>query len=168
VVHPVGPGSRVLITTIATKPAPVYWETAPRHRKLGGIFVINEHLAALDLIRQGAFFQTFFADPTQQPIVFQPRYRASAPDSASWGVPGYASLSDDDLTAIERLAYPYLATWWQKFDYVLVMNAGALPDAGAYLPRCLELVRAADVAALYRVHPDPGVAVPSDCALPRE
>ncbi|MEJ0097631.1 MAG: hypothetical protein WDM84_06520 [Bauldia sp.] len=44
----------------------------------------------------------------------------------------------------------YLADWAQNFDYVLLLDAGAT-DAAALRPDRLELLKASDMAALYRV-----------------
>jgi hypothetical protein len=166
IVRPVPPASRVLLVTTIGRDAPEYWAAAPARRKLAGMILANEHLPALYLIQQGVFFQSFFSDPTQQPIVTLPPYRASAPDSASWGAPSYALLGARELEPLERTAYPYLREWWKKFDYVLVMNAGGMTGAEDFLPRCLEPLGAADVAALYRVRANPAVATPADCAAP--
>ncbi len=67
------------------------------------------------------------------------------------GPPSYSLLSGSDAGK-----YPYLADWRSKFDYVLVMNAGGMPDAAHFLTETLTPLSLGGVAALYRVRPQEG------------
>ena len=55
----------------------------------------------------------------------------------------------------DRFAHaPYLADWPAHFDFVLLLDAGALPHPDRLLPDRLRLLNRSDMAALYRVrHP---------------
>ena len=163
-VQAVPAASRVLIVTADQADAPDYWAGAPRNRTLGGIVPANEHMAAVALIERKAFFQTFFADPTQQPVAVLPPYRASASPTASWGAPSYSALGQADLGPWLRAAHPYLVGWWKRFDYVLVLNAEAVPSGDKFLPRCLVPVSATGLAAVYRIQATDNVRSGADCA----
>jgi hypothetical protein len=55
------------------------------------------------------------------------------------------------LAPIPALKFPYLIDWREKYDYVLVVNAGGMANASEFLPDRLELVSITGAAALFRV-----------------
>jgi hypothetical protein len=98
------------------------------------------------LIERHAFWPLLFADARQQPIAVRPTY---APAAYPLGEPpDYRCLAED--RPADLYATPYLADWPEKFDYVLLLDAGAT-DAAALRPDRLELLNQSDMAALYRV-----------------
>jgi hypothetical protein len=151
VISEVAPGSRVLVAQVGLLDSPEYWREAPRVRIIDGLVVGNYHLSALLLIERHAFFQTFFSNPSQQPIAVQPQYSQSASANAEWGPPSFSLLDRKSYTEEELAKYPYLENWESKFDYVLVMNAGGLPAPGDFLRQRLEPLKLADVAATFRI-----------------
>ena len=152
VIAPVPPGARVLVAQVTVQDAPGFWGRAPAVRSIDGLIAANFNLAALLLIEQHAFFSTLFADPAQQPVTVQPPYRDSAQSDAEWGPPSYGVLTDK-LSPENAGKYPYLAGWRSKFDFLLVMNAGGMPDTANFALETLTPLNLGEVAALYRVRP---------------
>ncbi len=155
VIEPVPPGSRVLVMTVDIgKESAAYWRSAPAVRAVEHAYPADVHLPVLLLAERQALAQSLFADPSQQPIVVLPAFAGSAQTRAAAPVPVYRWLRSP-LRDVRQSAYPYLEGWQQRFDYVLIVNAGGLPDPKVFLPDQLELVRLAPVLALFRVrHPD--------------
>ena len=98
------------------------------------------------LIERHAFWPHLFADPRQQPLAVLPPYAALADPLGE--LPSVRQLAVD--TAAGAGQSPYLADWPQKFDYVLLLDAGAI-DAAALRPDRLQLLNRSDMATLYRV-----------------
>lgn len=151
VVALVPPGSRVLVANVTLKDSARYWAHAPVVRRIGELFPANYHLAALLVLERHAMFQSFFADPTQQPIMVRPAYRASAAPTGAWGPPNYLWLDRAYRKPGSLIGYPYLTHWQTRFDYVLVMNAGGMVNPAGFLSDRLKLLKLTAVAALYQV-----------------
>ncbi|HUB48184.1 MAG TPA: hypothetical protein VMB73_24665 [Acetobacteraceae bacterium] len=158
----VPPGSRVLVANEFPDTANPYWKQIPTVSLIASIFPDDYHLPTIFLAQRQAFFQTLFADPTQQPIAFRPEYQRNSVRSAAWGPPSSAMLAKSPLTAVERERYPYLLDWQTNFDYVLVMNAGAMRHPDQFIPGRLSLLGANNLAALYRVRLTTGAAPHTD------
>lgn len=148
-IAPVRPGQRVLAVDVTTQDSPQYWRRIPLSRHITHLASSYWHLPALLVIEQKAFWQGEFALPSQQPWRVQPAYRdASAPAGR---VTSYRDLESKGISADTLREMPFLADWRGTFDYVLVENAGGLPDPGRFLPDDLELLVRNDMAALYRI-----------------
>lgn len=143
VIAGVPPGATVLLMSVPRKDAPDYWEAGPRSRALSNTLRTDFHLPALILIERGAYWSVLFANPAQQPIRLRPRYEHLK--AASERFPQYA-----ELHAQADLALPLL----RGFDYMLLLEAGAVSDLGTFLPGCLTLTAHSDFAALFRVRAD--------------
>lgn len=149
----VPPGSRVLIATVLpdNATARTYWNHVPAVRRIDSIYMDDYHLPTIFLAEGQDFFQTLFADPTQQPIGVRRDYQGDTVSSAAWGPPDYSLLMTSPRTAHDREMYPYLSGWQSKFDYVLVMNAGGMTEPRRFLPNRLKLMEFNDLAALFQV-----------------
>jgi hypothetical protein len=148
VIAPVPPGARVLVVTVDPQDNPAYWDALPRGRGIPGHFRIEFHLPALLLIEHRAFFPCLFTVPSKQPLVTRPPYdRLGAPECQP---PDWQSLVVG--TSVHPVTpAPYLRDWQRNYDFVLLLNAGGAGDLRRFLPDRLDLLGAADVAALYRV-----------------
>ncbi len=140
VIVPVQPGERVFLVSVTPEEAPAYWRDAPAWRRLWTGVALDYHLAALVLLERHAFWPFLFADPAQQPIVTLEPYRTLAE-----AAPSVLPHRQMDAAATSRLG---------GYDYLLLLNAGGEPDLPGYGAGCLRLMRANDVAALYRVNQD--------------
>jgi hypothetical protein len=117
---------------------------AGRGRVLQGFMRLDRHLPALLLLERRAFWPLFFSHAGQQPVRVLPPYdRMSAPSAEP--VPWYA-LSPPQPRDTYLKAYPYLADWRGRFEYVLAV--GPPPQA---VPPGLRLLRTGAVASLYRI-----------------
>jgi hypothetical protein len=139
----VEPGAKIL-------PARADWPLNPPPRDgriLPNVASLDEHLGALAVIEQRAFWPLLFADPRQQPLRVKPPYdriaQPSNPATAPWRY-----LVDDRAPARPTGRFAWLADWRAHFDYVLLMGPKAPPG---FTPRGLELVRAGETASLYRI-----------------
>ncbi len=156
-IAPVQPGSKVLLTISDWEDNPAYWrkgmERSRRVTKLASTFI---HLAALLTIERNAFWPLLFAEPAKQPIQARIPYQdLSIPEG--WP-PSYELLDkerpDEVMDPDDLEEAPYLNRWDRKYDYVLILNAGGVPDLRQVAPTKLELINANDMAALFRVrHP---------------
>jgi hypothetical protein len=151
-IQPIRAGSRVLVTTLPPNPVDYWWRT-PFVRRIAGIFIANEHLPALILLDRHAFWQLLFSARSQQPITILPPYDRSSVAEMNWGAPSYSLLAGDWKVPDNRRKFPYLEDWQSKFDFVLVLNAGGVPDRKSFLAPQLSLLEDTDVAALYRINP---------------
>lgn len=146
-IAPVPAGARVLVARVSSHDMPAYWQKAPRTRRISQDMQADLELGAFLVFERKAFYPLMFANPTQQPLVVLPPYTAlSAPGAAP---PRYQALDSPD--AFDLAEAPYLADWEHKFDYLLLLDAGAIADLAGYLPDRLELLHATDQAALFRV-----------------
>ncbi len=152
-IAPIVPGSRVLVTVVTAQDAPAYWrDVAPVQFIEGGVET-EKHLPALVLLERHSLWPLVFASPSQQPMVVRRAYRASVAPRSLALVPDYMLLREGHLTRADQDAYPYLVQWRAKFDYVLVMQAGGMPDPAKFLPNQLTLLQATPIAALFQVQP---------------
>ena len=138
----VPPGAKVLVFNVPQTEAPAYWDSGPRSRRLSNTLRAEYHLPGLLLIERGAFWPDLFANPGQQPIRLRPDYLELA--RMAHAVPPYAMLrsgEDDGTNVIPR------------FDFVLLLEAGAADDLAGFLPKCAALVVSTDIAALFKVRP---------------
>jgi hypothetical protein len=163
-IAPVQPGSKVLLTISDWEDNPAYWrkgmERSRRVTKLASTFI---HLAALLTIERNAFWPLLFAEPAKQPIHALPPYRhLSIPEG--WP-PSYELLDkerpDEVMDSEDLEEAPYLRGWERHYDYVLILNAGGVPDLRRVAPGKLDLIEANDMAALFRVR-RPLATLPGD------
>ncbi len=135
VIAAVPAGATVDVSTVTPEEAPAYWRGAPWGRRLSDGSTLDGHLAALLLIERRAFWPFLFADPAQQPVALRPRFQLLA--SSAQGMRPHRDVSGSVC----------------GFDFLLLLDAGGEPDLAGYQPDRLALVRAGDVAALFRVLP---------------
>jgi len=152
-IDPIRPGSRVLVTRVAPADAPEYWQHLNAVQRIGGTIYSEYHLPALVLLERRSLWPSFFADPSQQPVMVRPAFHASVAPPLFVPAPSYRELIRDNLSLQEQADYPYLLNWQSKFDYVLVMHAGGMPNPAHFLPDRLSLLTMTDIAALFQVHP---------------
>jgi hypothetical protein len=118
-------------------------------RVLPNLARLDDHLGALAVIERRAFWPLLFADPGQQPLVVRPPYdRLSEPLGAA---APWQDLIDDPPTPPQLAAFPYLADWRTRFDYVLLLG----PKAAGPTPIGLRLIRADEATSLYRIDHSP-------------
>jgi hypothetical protein len=165
----VAPGSRVMVANAKPAGDSSYWAQGPRSRVVARFATTEFHMASLVILERRAFIPTLFSSASQQPIRVLPPYDAL---SARTGVPSeIRDLSPSGWTPEALGNAPYLRDWQQKFDYLLVLNAGAEPDLPARLPPGLELLNRTGIAALFRVQPGaPSAGIPPSAtpAAPRD
>jgi hypothetical protein len=149
-INPIEPGSRVLAVSVSPSTAPNYWErNFYKGRFVPGLFRTEIHIAALALIERRAFWPQLFTESSQKPfrvpITTRPPYRSlSAPAGDS---PDLQMLTWKDPVG----EFAYLKDWQNKFDYVLVLDAGGAPHLDQFLPEQLQLLTQSDMAALFRI-----------------
>lgn len=146
VIAPVPPGARVLAVSAGIGAPKTYVASEPAGAVPPIMYHVDEHLPALLVIERHAFWPQLFADPRQQPVVVRPAYAAI---SNSLGEPQSVALLASDRPLADP-PVPYMQDWPGHFDYVLVLDAGALADT-ALRPDRLDLVKATHFAALYRI-----------------
>ena len=150
-------GSRVLAVAAGPASAPDYWNRMGlRGRGIAGFRRTEAHMAGMLVIERRAFWPLLFSDPSQQPIEVLPPYDRIAVHSGE--VPEYTLLAKKELTASQRREFPYLEEWEHRFDFVLVLDAGGVPDIAHLLPGRLRLAHATDMAALFRIQPRGGAS----------
>jgi hypothetical protein len=154
VIAPVEPGSRVLVLSLPEDDAPQYWATTARHREIPFLFETDLHEPALLLTERRAFWPSLFANPGQQPLVVLPPYdRIATPQSVP---PPHSALSVPPNPIAARM-FPVPPDWREAFDYVLLLDAGGEPDLAGWAAGRMDLLRATDAAALFRIRkPAPG------------
>jgi hypothetical protein len=131
VLAPVRPGQAVYVAEASLQDAPAYWAANPGWRLLADGVRTDEHLGALILIEHRAYWPFEFDNPSQQPMETLEPYRALA------GQVG--NLPSRQVAAVANVC---------GFDYVLMMEADAVPDLPA--TRFRLLVRSG-FAALYAI-----------------
>lgn len=147
VISTVPAGNRVLVARSddGTDPDVLAGEP-PSRRFMLSIDAMN-HLPALIVIERKAFIPYLFSDPRKQPLRVLPPYdRLAIAD----GAPPFASALDAP-TARDLQFAPYLATWRQDFDWVLLLRPHKVPGSERLLPDTLEMMAIRDIAALYRI-----------------
>jgi len=131
VLEPVGPGQAVYVAETSIDEAPAYWAASPHWRRLAGGVRTDEHLGALVLLEHRAYWPFEFDLPSQQPIETLEPYRALA------GRVG--GLPSRGVAAVANVC---------GFDYVLLIDADAVPDLPAERFR---LLNRSGFAALYAI-----------------
>jgi hypothetical protein len=139
VIAPVEPGARVLVVSVSPEEAPRYWDNAPLSRKLSIGLRLDHHLPALLLIEHRAYWPFLFDNPSQQPVVTLPPYRALAERADA--IENRRTLAAPDRTDV------------CGYDYMLLLDAGGEPDLAHFAGDWLVLVTRSDIAALFRVRP---------------
>jgi hypothetical protein len=153
VIAPIEPGTRVLAVMVTADDVPDFSDGQPASRLLKFSYpgvgrAAIMHLPALVVSERRAFWPLLFSAPTKQPLKVLAPYSSLAVGEGI--VPSYTWLSSVSGRALPRDA-PYLANWRSKFDFVIVLYAGKLPDAAHLLPNLLTPLVITDVAASYRV-----------------
>lgn len=157
-IAPIVPGSRVLVVAVQGPGAhnfmvggdPALLPDAPRSRFLSLIgYPTYFNMAALVTIERHAFFPYLFTAADKQPITVLAPYRDLA---VPVGVaPRYQGLAAPGYSAADLALFPYFAHWRERFDYVLVLNAGLAGDLHSFLPDRLVFLRQTGFAALFEV-----------------
>ena len=144
------PGGKVYVVGVLPDENPAYWASGRPGRLLSTGMQIDFHIAAMVLIERRAFWPSMFVDPAQQPLVMRPRFRALAEEAS--GMPRHA---DFRAPAAAGGSSPF-ASLACRFDYVLMLEAGADPDPSGFGSGYLEPLAITDMAALYAVTLPPG------------
>jgi hypothetical protein len=131
VLQPLRPGQAVYVAEASIDEAHAYWAANPGWRRLADGMRTDEHLGALVLLEHRAYWPFEFDLPSQQPIRTLQPYRALSRRVGSLPSRGTAAVADVC-----------------GFDYVLLIDAGAVPDLPA--ERFRLLVRSG-FAALYAI-----------------
>jgi hypothetical protein len=114
VLAPVRAGQAVYVAETGLREAPTYWKANPRWRLLSNGVRMDEHLGALILMERRAYWPFEFDMPSQQPIETLEPYRAFAGQVGN--LPNRADAAIANVCG---------------FDYVLLMEADAVPDLPA-------------------------------------
>ncbi|HEY2134172.1 MAG TPA: hypothetical protein VGH36_14560, partial [Acetobacteraceae bacterium] len=139
------PGDRVFITAVTPDEAPAYWAHNTSARQLSNGTRLDYHLPALILIEHRAFWPYLFADPSQQPIALTPTYQALAEQEAN--LPPHTELTAcTDTGPLSRTNIAF-----RNYTHVLLLEAGADPNAAHFAPSRLTLIADSVMAALYRI-----------------
>jgi hypothetical protein len=152
VIAHVPPGSTVLAVDAPSTQVTPYWLTHRRNWMNGAYIKTYYHNAAFLLAERDALWPRLFTGLGKQPVVVNPPYQDRVAQEGE--LPDYHELAADKPSAVALEDAPYLADWQHKFDYVLVMAAGADPDLATLRPDRLELVANTEFAALFRIKHD--------------
>ena len=149
-IAPIEPGKWVLAVDAPMAEVIPLWLAGHRSWMTSGYQKTYYHLAALVLPERRAFWPRLFAGVGKQPVVVNPPFDAlTAPEGE---LPEFQELAATAPSAITLREAPYLPGWQGKFDYVLVLAAGAAgPGLDGFLPDRLELLVRTPFAALFRV-----------------
>ena len=152
VIAHVEPGSQVLAVDVPNEQVYPYWLSHRRNWVTAAYIKTYYHDPALLLPERHAFWPRLFTGLGKQPVVVNPAFDAfTAPEGE---LPDYHELNRDTPSPAALADAPYLADWQDKFDYVLLVAAGAAGDLAALRPDRLQLVEQTEFAALFRVrHP---------------
>ena len=149
VISHVEPGSQVLAVDVPNQTIFPYWRTHRRNWVNAAYIKTYYHLPALLIPERHAFWPRLFTGLGKQPVVVNPAYDGfTAPEGE---LPDISELSRDTPSPAALADAPYLADWQHKFDYVLVVAAGAAGDLAHLRPDRLELLDRTEFAALLRV-----------------
>ena len=161
VIAPIEPGSQVLAVDVPNEQLYPYWLTHRRNWVTAAYIKTYYHDPALLIPERRAFWPRLFTGLGKQPVVVTPAFEAlTAPEGE---LPDYHELGRDTPTQAALVDAPYLADWQDKFDYVLLVAAGAAGDLATLRPDWLELVQTTEFAALFRIrrpHPAQAPASP--------
>ncbi len=133
-IAPVPAGATVFVAATSPEEAPDWWANGPLWRRLSVGMRTDVHLPALLPIERRAWWPFLFDNASQQPIRTREPYRSLA-------VQAGAVI---DARAIQ-------AANLCGFDYLLLLEAGAVPDLVRLDPGRLSLLVGTDFAALFRV-----------------
>jgi hypothetical protein len=142
VIASVPPGSRVLVVDAA--PLQPLRLGEPASRMLPGLHRTTSNLPALLVIEQRAFWPSLVTAPAWQPVSLRPAFAGLAAPAGE--LPDASKLAP---AADRPVGDSFLDGWPQRFDYVLVMNAGAAGDINAFRSGRLAFRAGSDLAALY-------------------
>ncbi len=146
IISVVEPGSRVLVAIVnEDEAAPEKHDFLARQRLSDGTR-LDGHTVALLLIERHAFWTFLFANPDQQPITLLSPYREIAAQTV--GMPTIRLLSEPRPIPADLPAFPMEGEWQSYYDYVLLLEAGALPG---FSNANLHLLRRSDYADLFRI-----------------
>jgi hypothetical protein len=152
VISHVPPGSMVLAVDTPDAQVTPYWLTHRRNWMTASYIKTYYQDAAFLIPERNAFWPRLFTGLGKQPVVVNPPYLdKTAPEGL---LPDYHELAADTPSAAAVADAPYLADWQHKFDYVLVLAAGADPDLATLRPDRLQLVAQTEFAALFRIRHD--------------
>jgi hypothetical protein len=152
VIAHVPPGSTVLAVDAPIAQVTPYWLTHRRNWMNAAYNKTYYHNAGFLIAERDALWPRMFTGLGKQPVVVNPAYQNMVAQEGE--LPDYHELAADKPSAAAVADAPYLADWQHKFDYVLVMAAGADPDLAALRPDRLELIANTEFAALFRVKRD--------------
>ncbi|MDR3536006.1 MAG: hypothetical protein P4L71_05860 [Acetobacteraceae bacterium] len=133
-IAPVSPGSTVFLASVPVREAPAYWAHAPLGRRLSSGLRLDGHMAALLPIERRAWWPMLFDNDSQQPVTTREPYRALANRVGG-------EIDSDALPKVDLCGV----------DYVLLLEAGAIPDLDQFGNGRLSLLTRTDFAALFRV-----------------
>lgn len=142
-------GSKVLLTGVSREENAFYWSKAPLSRQISDETGTDTHRAALLVIERKAFWPQIFADPTQQPLSLKEPYRKLV--EITGVVPPHTWLQGIDMNDQDKIDFPIWKNWNHYYDYVLLLNAGAEKNPAGFASDKMELLKATDVAAIYKV-----------------
>ena len=151
----VEPGSPVLAVDVPNPQVTRYWLTHDRRNWMNAAYIKTYyHDPALLITERHAFWPRLFTGLGKQPVVVNPAYAdVTAPEGE---LPDYHELAADQPSPAALADAPYLHDWQDKFDYVLVMAAGAAGDLRGLRTDRLALIEQTEFAALFRVlHHEP-------------
>ena len=135
---PVRPGQAVFAAAAGIAEAPAYWHTNPGWRRLSNGMRTDKHLGALALIEHRAFWPYEFDRPSQQPMTTREPYRTMVAELGD--LPNRAATAATDVCG---------------FDYVLLLEADAVPRLPEDRFRLLVQSGFAALYAITRCKPDP-------------
>jgi hypothetical protein len=117
------------------------WLTQRRNWMIAAYQKTYYHDAALLIPERHAFWPRLFTGLGKQPVVVNPGYAdRTAPEGE---LPDYHELIADTPSPAALDDAPYLRSWEKKFDFVLLLAAGAAVD--------LSRLDQTEFAALFRV-----------------
>jgi hypothetical protein len=149
VIAPVQTGNRVLDVDVSQDDNPAWFAAMPISRQIPHLNPTYWHLASFVLLDRHAFWPTIFATDVQQPIRVREPYLKIV--GLGTGPPDYQFLGPRSMTEAEKERYPFVDSWEDNFDYVLLMNADGAGDLHDFLPDKLELLDRRGIAALFRI-----------------
>ena len=151
VIARIEPGSQVLAVDVPDEQVFPYWRAHRRNWVTAAYIKTYYHLPALLIPERHAFWPRLFTGLGKQPVVVNPAFAGvTAPEGE---LPDYHELGLDAPTEAAVAEAPYLADWQHKFDYVLLVAAGAAGDLAGLRPDRLDLLQRTEFAALFRVRP---------------